>query len=116
MDDNLSSQRSLVIKNGLGFHESVEGESSSQSEARNSNEKSEILNKEMRGQQPRTEILQRKSFTPTYGSDNRLFPQMNNVECFICHNLGHVAVRCGSRMVQYHHTEISSASRFNTIT
>ena len=56
LDDILSSQRSPVIKTGLGFHESIEGESSSQSKTRNSNAKSEMLNKEMRGQshqQPR---------------------------------------------------------------
>ena len=35
LDDILSSQRSPAIKTG-GFHESVEGESSSQGEARNS--------------------------------------------------------------------------------
>ena len=40
LDNILSSQRSTTIKNGLGFHESVEGESSSQGEAMNSNEKS----------------------------------------------------------------------------
>jgi len=40
-----------MIKTSLGFNEFVEGESSSQGEARNSNEKSEILNKE----QPRKE-------------------------------------------------------------
>jgi len=49
LDDILSSQRSPTIKTGLGFHESIEGESSSQSEARNSNAKSEMVNKEMRG-------------------------------------------------------------------
>ena len=75
MDNILSSQRSLTIKTGLGLHESVEGESSSQGETRNSNEKSEMLNKEMRGQPhplPRKEILQRKSFTPNSGNDSRL--------------------------------------------
>jgi len=82
LDNILGSQRSPTIKIGLGFHESVEGESSSQDEARTSNAKSEMLNKEMRGQphqQPRKESLQRKSFTPNYGSDSRLFPPMNNV-------------------------------------
>ena len=98
LDDILCSQRSPRIKTGLGFHESVEGESSSQIKTRNSNAQSEILHKEMRGQshqQPRKEILQRKSFTPP----------MNNVECYVCHNLGHVEARCRSRMVQDHHTE-----------
>jgi len=39
LDDILNSQRSPAIKTGLGFHEYVEGESSSQGEARNSKEK-----------------------------------------------------------------------------
>ena len=72
MDDILSSQRSPTIKTSLGFYESIEGESSSQGEARNSNEKSKMINKEMRGQphqQPRKEIPQRKSFAPNCGSD-----------------------------------------------
>ena len=53
LDDILSSQRYPAIKTGLGFHE---GESSSQSEARNSKAKSKMLNKEKIGQshqQPR---------------------------------------------------------------
>jgi len=50
LDDILSSQRSPAIKTGLGFHESIEGESSSENKTRNSNAQSEILNKEMRGQ------------------------------------------------------------------
>jgi len=115
LDDILSSQRSPAIKTGLGFHESIEGESSSQGEARNSKEKSKIINKEMRGQphqQSRKEILQRKYFTPNYGSNSRPFTQMNNIECNECHNLGHVAARCRRRMVQDHHTEISSHSRY----
>ena len=77
MDDILSSQRSPTIKSGLGFHETIKGESSSQSEARNTNAKSEMLNKEIRGQphqQPRKESLQRKSFTPNRRSDSQLFP------------------------------------------
>ena len=38
---------------------------------------------------------------------------MNNVECFICHNFGHVAARFRGRMVQAnnHHTKTPSASR-----
>jgi len=83
LDNILSSQRFPTIKISLGFHDSVEGESSSQDEARNSNAKYEILNKEMRGQphkKPRKEILQRKYFTPNWGSDSRLFPLMNNVK------------------------------------
>jgi len=115
LDNILSSQRPPTIKNSLGFHEYVEGESSSQGEARNSNAKSEMLNKERRGQphqQPRKENLQRKYFTPNCGSDNQLFPQMNNFECFICHNFGHVVARCRSIMVQDRHTERSSTSRY----
>ena len=56
LDNILSSQRSPTIKTGLGFCESAEGESSSQVELRNCNSKSEMLNKEIRGQphqQPR---------------------------------------------------------------
>jgi RNase P subunit RPR2 len=53
-----------------------------------------MLNKE----QPRKEIPQGRSFTPNY--DRRLFPPLKNVECYECHNLGHVAARCRSRMVQ----------------
>jgi len=74
LDDILNSQRSPAIKIGLGFHESIEGESSSQGEARNSKEKSKMINKEMRDQphqQSRKEILQRKSFTPNYGSNSQ---------------------------------------------
>jgi len=37
LDNSLSSQRSPTIKTGLCFHESVEGESISQGEKRNSN-------------------------------------------------------------------------------
>ena len=48
LDDILSSQRSPTIKTGLGFYESVEGESSSQGEARNSKEKSKVINEEMK--------------------------------------------------------------------
>ena len=102
LDDILSSQRSTAIKTGLGFHESVEGESSSQGEGRNSKEKSKMINKERRGQphqQLRKEILQRKSFTPNYGSNIQPFTQMNNIECYECHNLGHVAARCRRTMV-----------------
>jgi len=115
LDNILSSQRSPTIKTGFGFHESVEGESSSQGEARNSKEKSKMINKEMRGQshqQSRKEILQRKSLPPNYGSNSRPFTQMNNIECYECQNLGHVTARCRRRMVQYHHTERSSHSRY----
>ena len=48
LDKILSSQRSLAIKVGLAFHETIEVESSSQAEARNSNVKSEMLDKEIR--------------------------------------------------------------------
>ena len=56
LDDILSSQRSPAIKSGLVFHETVKGESSSQTKASNSSAKSKMLNKEIRGQphkQPR---------------------------------------------------------------
>lgn len=105
LDDILSSQRSPAIKTGLGFHVSVEGESSSQGEARNSKEKSKVVNEEMKDpshHQPRKEIPQRKSFTPP----------MYNVECYVCHNLGHVAARCRRRRVQDHYAERSSQSRY----
>jgi len=105
LDDILNSQRSPAIKTGLGFHESVEGESSSQGEARNSKEKSKVINEEMKDpshHQPRKEIPQRKSFTPP----------MKNVECYVCHNLGHVAARCRRRRVQDHYADKSSQSRY----
>jgi len=95
LDDILGSQRSPSIKTGLGFHESVEGESSSQGEARNSKEKSKMINKELRSH-------------PHQQSRNDIFtPPLNNVECYVCHNLGHVAARCRSRMVQDHHKRSS---------
>jgi len=97
LDDILSSQRSLAIKTGLGFYESTKSESSSHGKARNSNEKSRKPH-----EQPRKEILQRKYFT---------LP-MNNVECYVCHNLGHVAARCRRKMVQDHHTERSLHSKY----
>ena len=56
LDDILSIQQSSAIKTGLGFHESIEGESSSQSKTRDLTAKSKMLNKEMKGQshhQPR---------------------------------------------------------------
>ena len=102
-DNIISIQRSPTIKSSYSFHETVTSECSSQIEERNSNAKSEMLNKEISGQphqQPRKESLQRKPFTSKYGSVNRFFPLMNNVECFICHNFGHVVARCKSRMVQ----------------
>ena len=37
---------------------------------------------------------------------------MNHVECYVCHNIGHIAARCRSRMVQDCHTERSSRSRY----
>ena len=86
MDDILNSQRYPAIKIGLGFHESIEGESSSQGKARNSKEKSKMINKEMRDkphQQPRKEILQRKYFTPP----------MNNVECYVVARLEEVGFK-----------------------
>jgi len=115
LDDILSSQRSPAIKTSLGFYETVEGESSSQGEERNSNAKSEMINEEISGQpqqQPRKEIIQRRSFPPNYGSDSWLFPQMNNVECYVCHNFGHIAARYRSKMGRDHHTKRSSRSKY----
>ena len=117
MDNILSSERSATIKFGLGFHETVEGESSSQDGARNlkgNNAKPKML-KEIRSQpdqQPRKEILQINSCRPNHGNDSQLFPQMNNVEWYVCHNLGHVAARCRRRMVHDYHSERSSRSRY----
>ena len=37
---------------------------------------------------------------------------MNNVECYVCHNLGHVSSICRRRMVQDYHSKISSHSRY----
>jgi len=50
LDDIISSQRSPIIKSGIGFYEIVKGESSSQCEGGNSNAKHEIINKEISGQ------------------------------------------------------------------
>ena len=53
LDEIIKVQCSPIINTGLGFHE---GESSSQDEVKNSNAKSEMLNKEIEGQshqQPR---------------------------------------------------------------
>ena len=87
LDNILSSQRSPSIKLGLGFHETVKGESSSQGSAKDSKDviaKPEVL-EETKGQ-PTVMNSQRKSF--------------NNVECFRCHYLGHVAANCRSRSFQ----------------
>lgn len=57
LDEIIKVQRSLIIKTGLGFHE---GKSISQDEVRNSNAKSGMLNKEIKGQphqKPRKERL-----------------------------------------------------------
>ena len=76
-----------------------------------------MINKEIRGEphkRPRKENIQRKTFTPSYGSVNRFFPLINNVECSIFHNFGHVATRRRSKMFQANNCliEISSASRY----
>lgn len=120
LDNILNSQRSLAIKSGLGFHETVEGESSSQAEARNlksNNAKLEILNKEIISQpdqQPKKVKIQRKSFTPNYINVNRFSPLINNVECSICHNYGHIVANCRSRIFQANNrlTERSSTSNY----
>ena len=95
LDNIISSQRSLSIKFGLGFHETVKGESSSRDNAKYSkdiNAKPEVF-KEKTGQ-PKIMNFQRKSFSPNYRSINRFSPLINNVECFVCHNYGHVATNC----------------------
>ena len=87
----LSSQRTPSVKFGLGFHETVKGESSSQESAKDSkdiNAKPKVL-KETKGQ-PTIMNSQKKSFPPL----------INNVECFKCHNYGHVAANCRSRLFQ----------------
>ena len=87
MDNILNSQRSPSIKLGLGFHETVKGESSSQGGAKDSRDikaKPEVL-KEIKDQ-PTIMNSQRKSF--------------NNFECFKWHNYGHVAANCRSRLFQ----------------
>ena len=61
-----------------------------------------MINKELRGhphQQSRNEI-----FTPPM--------PLNNVACYVCHNLGHVVARCRSRMVQDHHKRSSHPRYF----
>ena len=99
LDNILSSQRSPSVKFGLGFHEIVEGESSSQESAKDSkdiNAKPEVLQEIER--QPTIMNSQKKSFHPL----------INNVECFKCHNYGHVAANCRSRLFQ------SQTNRFYT--
>lgn len=70
LDNILSSQRSPSIKSGLGFHETIKGDSRSQDSVRNlkaNNPKPEVLNKDIRrqpNQQSRKMNLQRKSSTP----------------------------------------------------
>ena len=106
LDNVLSSQSSPIIKSCLGFHETIEGESSSQVDARNlkgNNTKPEILNKEIRSQpdqQPMKVNLQRKSFTPNYRNVNRFSPLINNVECSICHNYGLIVANYRCRLFQ----------------
>ena len=96
LDNILSNQRSPAIKLGLGFHETVKGESSSPGSAKDINAKPEVL-EETKGQ-PTIMNSQKKSFPPL----------INNVECFKCHNYGHVSANCRSRMFQ------SQTSRFYT--
>jgi len=50
LDEIIKAQHSPRIKTSHGFHETIEGESSSQDKARKSNAKSKMLNKEIRGQ------------------------------------------------------------------
>ena len=79
----------------------VKGESSSQGSAKNSedvNAKPEVL-KETKAQ-PTIMNSQRKSFAPNYRSINLFSPLINNVECFVCHNYGHVVANCRSKLFQ----------------
>ena len=105
-DNILSSQRSPSIKFGLGFHETIKGECSSKASVRNlkgNNAKPEVLHKEIRSQpnqQTRKVNLQRESSAPNYRSVNQFSPLISNVECFICHNYGHVAANCRSKLFQ----------------
>jgi len=85
------------IKSGLGFVENEKEESSSQSCASNHKDIKvypEKPDKEVNSQliqQQKKEIFQRKSFSLNYRSNNHM-----NVECFICHNFGHLAANCRS--------------------
>ena len=81
LDNILSNQRSPSIKFGFGFHESAKY-------SKDINAKPEVL-KEAKGQ-PTIMKSQKKSFPPL----------INNVECFKCHNYGHVAANCRSRSFQ----------------
>jgi len=81
--------------------------------------KSEILVKEIRSkpnQYPKKLNSQKKTFSPNNRGFNPFSPLINNVECFICHNYGHVAANCRSRLFQYQandcFTKTSSASRY----
>ena len=68
LDNILSSQRYPIIKSGLGFHEIVEGLSSLQDEASNSNAKFELLKKEIIGQpinNPRKKVFKENHLLPT---------------------------------------------------
>ena len=100
LDNILSSQRSPSIKFGLGFHETVKGESSSKDKAKYSkdmNVKPEVFKETKR--QPTIMNSQRKSFAPKSRSINQFSPLINNVECFICHNYGHIATNCRSKFL-----------------
>ena len=66
LDDILNSQRSPAIKIGLGFHESIEGESSSQSKTRDSTIKSEMLNKRSISSSTKERNSSKKIFYSSY--------------------------------------------------
>ena len=84
LDNILSSQRSPSIKLGLGFHETVKGESSSQRSA-----------KSLEDVNAKPEVLKETKDQPTMMKSK--IKSVNNVECFKCHNYGHVAANCRSR-------------------
>ena len=73
LDNILSSQRSPSIKFGLGFHETVKGESSSQGSA-----------KDAKDINAKPKVLKEAKFQPTImNSQKKSFPPLiNNVECF----------------------------------
>lgn len=103
LNNILSSQRSPAIKFGLRFHESIKGESSSQTCARNyeiNKENSEIFDKDLRSQpnqQPKHGIFQRNSIAPNYRSINQFYPLDNGIECFICHSFGYFVANYRSK-------------------
>lgn len=99
LDNLLNSKISPSIKLDLGFHETVKGEYNSQAHSEVKKYNSENTGKELRSQpsqQPKKNISQRKTFPPININNNRFSPLINDIECFICHNYGHIVAnyRC----------------------